>query len=247
MIFTNFQRISSSPALVSRLFPFSCRYLHKCAVSDQSVAYWKNNLYGFYQWFVGFSEAEACFKIKAKKRMGKLHSFYFEFEIHLHIDDIELLRIIRDILGVGIVYAREKSNSCSYIVGNEEGLRILIDIFDRYTFNGIKLLDYIDFRYAFLLYFDRNGTLTNELIAKILHVKVGMNKGRVNFSMPSDHVVNITKYWLLGLIEGEGSFSLARSKLRPNFQLLFTEAQKFLLEEIRNYLISNLGFDKFSL
>lgn len=36
----------------------------------------------------------------------------------------ELLRIIRDILGVGIVYAREKSNSCSYIVGNEKGLRI---------------------------------------------------------------------------------------------------------------------------
>lgn len=66
-----------------------------------------------------------------------------------------------------------------------------MDIFYRYTFNGIKLLDYNDFRAAFLLYFDRRGTFTKDLIAKILSLKAGMNKGRVNFSMPSDHVVNI--------------------------------------------------------
>lgn len=193
MIFSNFIRTSSS-VLVS-LSPISYRCLHQCVVTDdKSVAYWKNNLEKFYQWFVGFSEAESCFKIKAKNRNDKLHSFYFEFEIHLHIDEIELLKLIRDILGIGIVYAREKSNSCSYIVGNEEGIRILMDIFDRYTFNGIKLLDYNDFRAAFLLYFDRFGTLTKDLITKILSLKAGMNKGRVNFSMPSDHVVNITKY-----------------------------------------------------
>lgn len=193
-ILTKFNRTSTS-VLISRLSPVSSRWLHKCEVGDQKgVAYWKNNHDKFYQWFVGFSEAESCFKIKAKNRNDKLHSFYFEFEIHLHIDEIELLRLIRDILGVGIVYARDKSNSCSYIVGNEEGIRILMDIFDRYTFNGIKLLDYNDFRAAFLLYFDRSGTLTKDLIAKILSLKAGMNKGRVNFSMPSDHVVNITKY-----------------------------------------------------
>lgn len=213
---------------------------------NQSTAFWSNNSDKFFQWFVGFSEAESCFKIKPKNRNGKLDSFYFEFEIHLHLDDLDLLRFICDSLGVGNVYAREKSNSCSFIVGNEQGLRTLINIFDHYTFNGIKLLDYIDFKEAFLNYFNRSGALDEALIRDILKLKQGMNKGRVDFSMPKDHRINITKYWLLGLIEGEGSFSITKSKLRPNFQLLFTVAQKPLLVEIRKYLINNLGFDRFS-
>lgn len=97
-------------------------------------------------------------------------------------------------MGVGNVYAREKSHSCSFIVGNEEGLRTLINIFDRYTFNGIKLLDYLDFKEAFLSYFNRTGTLNENLISKLLKLKEGMNKGRVEFSMPKDHQIKITKY-----------------------------------------------------
>ena len=33
----------------------------------------------FFQWFVGFSEGEGCFKIKPKYRPGKskVHSFFF--------------------------------------------------------------------------------------------------------------------------------------------------------------------------
>nr|YP_009262061.1 LAGLIDADG endonuclease [Chrysoporthe austroafricana]AMX22136.1 LAGLIDADG endonuclease [Chrysoporthe austroafricana] len=246
---TNFQGASSSFLISSMLRTSCCQFSRSNHIDaiDQNVVFWNNNTDKFFQWFVGFSEAESCFKIKPKNRNGKLHSFYFEFEIHLHIDDIKLLRFICDTLGVGNVYAREKSNSCSFIVGNEEGLRTLINIFDRYTFNGIKLLDYIDFKEAFLIYFNRSGTLDDNLISSILKLKQGMNKGRVDFSLPKDHKINITKYWLLGLIEGEGSFSIAKSKLRPNFQILFTVAQKPLLVEIRKYLISNLGFDRFSL
>ncbi|GKB03143.1 putative GIY-YIG homing endonuclease, partial [Tanacetum coccineum] len=115
----------------------------------------------------GFSEAESCFKIKPKNpslawragllrcRNGKLHSFYFEFEIHLHLDDLDLLRFICDTLGV----------------------------------------DYVDFKEAFFNYFNRSGTLDEGLIRDILKLK---------------------------------------------------QAQKPLLVEIRKYLISNLGFDRFS-
>ena len=216
---------------------------------DQIAAfrYWKQNIDKFYQWFVGFSEAESCFKVKSKYRNGKLHSFSFEYEIHLHIDDLNLLKFICEILSVGRVYARESSKSCSFVVGNEEGIRSLMKIFDRYTFNGIKLLDYTDFKEAFLSYFNRPGRLDEDLIDKLLKLKENMNTGRVEFNFPKGHQIKITKYWLLGLIEGEGTFSLAKEKLRPNFQLLFTAAQKPLLIEIRKYLISNLGFDRFSL
>ena len=201
----------------------------------------------FYHWFSGFSEAESCFKIKPKYRVGKnhVHSFYFEFEIHLHIDDLNVLKYICANIGVGRVYEHKARNSCSFIVGNEKGIRVLLDIFDHYPFNGIKKLDYMDFKEAFLVYFNRVGTLSDNLIEKILKLKSGLNTGRTNFDLDNSGV-KITPYWLLGLIEGEGSFSITRDQLRPNFQLLFTAAQKPLLYEIKNYLIKNLDFDRFS-
>lgn len=93
----------------------------------------------FYQWFLGFSEGECCFKIKPKYRNNKtkLHSFYFEFEIHLHLDEKDLLDNICNSLGIGKVYLYEKSSSCSFVVGNEKGIRVLLDIFDKYKINAI--------------------------------------------------------------------------------------------------------------
>lgn len=217
--------------------------------SELTLDFWSNNLDSFFQWFIGFTEAEGCFKVKPKYRDNKssVHSFYFEFEIHLHIDEINLLNFINSRLGVGKVYIRETSNSCSYIIGNEKDLRILIDIFDRYTFNGIKLLDYLDFKKAFFMYFDRQETLSESLSNLILKIKEGMNTGRKSFSMPKDHQLKVTKYWLLGLIEGEGSFNIYREHLIPNFQLLLTGVQKPLLKEIKQHFINNLNFDEYSL
>ena len=217
--------------------------------SGLTLDFWRNNLDSFYQWFVGFTEAEGCFKVKPKYRDGKsiVHSFYFEFEIHLHIDEIDLLYFINSILGIGKVYKRESSNSCSFIIGNEKELRLLIDILDRYTFNGIKLLDYLDFKKAFFMYFNRQERLSKDLSNLILNIREGMNTGRESFSMPSDHQLRVTKYWLLGLIEGEGSFNISRVNLTPHFQLVLTSAQKPLLEEIKQHFINNLNLDEYSL
>lgn len=203
----------------------------------------------FCQWFVGFSEGEGCFKIKPKYTVdkSKVRSFYFEFEIHLHIDEKNLLDNICHTLGIGKVYSRENSNSCSFIVGNEKEMRILLNIFDMYKINGIKYLDYVDFRKAFLTYFNRVGTLTDEMIVEILKLYKGINTNRTQFNMPSEHEVKITPYWLLGLIEAEGSFYLNRDQVRPGFQVLLTAAQEPLLIKIKEYLENNLGFDSYSI
>jgi hypothetical protein len=203
----------------------------------------------FYQWFVGFSEGEGCFKIKPKYRAGKakVHSFSFEFEIHLHLDDKNLLDNICCLLGVGKVYLRGNSSSCSFVVGNEEGIRVLLDIFDKYQMNGIKYLDYVAFKQAFLMYFGRTGALTDEMRGQILELYNSVNTNRTDFNMPSDHQVKITPYWLLGLIEAEGSFYLNRDPIRPGFQILLTAAQEPLLIKIKEYLDNNLGFDRYSL
>jgi hypothetical protein len=188
ILISDIRVISSVPKLLAVNFSSSAGKI------DNAGAEEKKDI--FNQWFVGFSEGEGCFKIKPKYRTdkSKVHSFSFEFEIHLHIDDKNLLYRIRDSLGVGAVYLRETRNSCSFIVGSEKGIRILLAIFDKYKLNGIKYLDYLDFKKAFNLYFDRTGTLTDEMRTDILELYNGINTGRNDFNMPSDHEVKITPY-----------------------------------------------------
>ena len=146
---------------------------------------------------MGFTEAEGCYKIKPRYREGKIISFQFEFEIHLHIDDLKLLDYIKKVLKIGNVYANDNRKSCSFVVGSEKELRELIKIFDGFQLNGIKILDFIDFKEAFLLYFNREGTISEDLKKKLLELKEGLNKGRVNFTSAAfgrNHQINITGY-----------------------------------------------------
>uniref|UniRef100_UPI0023F54B85 homing endonuclease n=1 Tax=Leptographium wingfieldii TaxID=155675 RepID=UPI0023F54B85 len=108
--------------------------------------------------------------------------------------------------------------------------------------NGIKYLDFLDFVKAYELYFNRpSGTLYTDLIEEILNLKAGMNRQRIDKERPIE--IKITDYWLLGLIEGEGSFHLIRSRLIPSFALKMTADQEPLMRAIKKYLIERLGFD----
>lgn len=203
-----------------------------------------NNL-DFYLWFVGFSDAESNFSIVAKlDANGNVNRFTFVFGIGLHTDDREALEYIQSKLNIGIV--RTYKDECKFIVTKREDICKLISIFDLYNLNTSKYLDYLDFKKAFNIYYDRDGFLTEELKNKVLELKDGMNTKRKNFNMPNDHKIVVTKSWLLGLIEGEGSFQLWRNDLVSAFSLVLTERQLPVLEKIREFLVNNLGFDKYS-
>ena len=109
---------------------------------------------------------------------------------------------------MGTITKNAKGDECKFVVSNKEGIRKLISIFDKYNLNTTKYLDYLDFIEAFNLYFNRNGLITEPLMEKLMQLKSGMNSNRTNFDMPSHHHIKITTYWLLGFIEGEGSFHL---------------------------------------
>ena len=92
----------------------------------------------------------------------------------------------------------------------------LIDILNSSPLNGVKYLDFLNFSKAYDLYFNRpSRSITPDVIEEVLKLKNGMNRQRNNFNRPIP--INITDYWLLGLIEGEGSFHLIRSRLVPIF------------------------------
>uniref|UniRef100_UPI0023EFA8B8 homing endonuclease n=1 Tax=Leptographium wingfieldii TaxID=155675 RepID=UPI0023EFA8B8 len=204
----------------------------------------------FLQWFVGFTDAEGNFIINPLKNTKlDISRFSFMFKITLHKDDSEVLIYIKDKLGVGGV--RYYKDECIFNVTNKEGIALLISIFDKYNLNTTKHLDFLDFKEAFYLYWNREensdacgATLEKE---KILNLKNKMNTNRVDFDRPKNSPVLITRSWLLGFIEGDGSFFIRRDTLTPTFAIEVSGVQFPVLVEIKQFLDSSLGFDKYSL
>nr|ABI15910.1 putative LAGLIDADG endonuclease/maturase [Ophiostoma himal-ulmi] len=194
----------------------------------------------FLEWFVGFTDAEGCFHIKKKTMSNGNTRYYFEFVIKLHIDNVALLKHIQESLGIGRIAIRTNSSICSFEVGSEKDLRILIDIFDNIELMPPKYLDFLSFRKAFFLYFDRSGLVTKFLIESIEDIRSNHNIKRTNYTTPVEFKCVTTDYKLLGLFEGDGSFGVQKQGLSSKFEIELTITQRPLLESVQNYLINEL-------
>ena len=209
-----------------------------------------NSLTEFYQWFVGFSDAESSFSIHSILHSDgkRISRFCFIFWIELHKDDLGVLEFIKSKLEIGNI--RLFKDKCIFTVSDKQGVYKLISIFEKYNLNTTKYLDYLDFKKAFVLYHERDKNLkvikAEELKNKILDLKGNMNTKRSIFSMPTNHKILITKYWLLGFIEGDGSFFISRTDIEPIFSIQLAEDQLSVLIKIKEFMIKNLGFDKYS-
>ncbi len=207
----------------------------------------------FYQWFVGFSDAEGSFWILPVLNSNNgIKKITFVFSIELHKDDLKVLEYIQKKLGIGNI--RINNNKCVFTVTNLEGTYLLISIFEKYNLNSTKYLDYLNYKKAFILYQERDKQLiksnvkeAESLGARLLELKNSMNTKRTNTILPTDHKIVITKSWLLGYIEGDGSFFISRTDIEPTFSLSATVEQLPLFEKIKEFLENNLGFEKYSL
>jgi hypothetical protein len=175
------------------------------------------------------------------------------FNITLHLDDKGVLEFISNKLKVGKVRLRVQGEEyqAEFTVFNKENLYNLFSIFDKYNFNTTKYFDYLDFRKAFILYHERAKNLSKEdkdrLIGQIIELKNGMNTQRTDINMASLlDKITITKSWLLGFIEGYGSFFISRTDIEPSFSIELSNVQLFLLEKIKEFLIDDFGLDKYS-
>lgn len=202
----------------------------------------------FLEWFAGFTDAEGNFIINPiyKKDKISISSFSFMFKIGLHKDDEKVLRYIEDKLGVGGV--RLYKDECIYNVTDKNGILLLISIFDKYNLNTSKYLDYLDFKEAFFYYLNRDKNLNADSVKfEILELKNKMNTNRIDFNRPENSNIIITKNWLLGFIEGDGSFFLRRDNLTPTLSIENTGVQLPVLLKIKEFLENSLGFDAYSL
>jgi len=81
-------------------------------------------------------------------------------------------------------------------------------------------------------------TERSTLFDQIRALKNSMNTLRTYFVLPDSHKILITPYWLLGFIEGDGSFSVSTLKSFPiRFNIVQLITEKKVIEAIRLFLL----------
>lgn len=186
----------------------------------------------FNQWFTGFTDGEGHFFIS----ISPSNVISFAFKIKLHIDDLGVLEFIKNRLNCGTIIVGKDNSAQFYLTKIRDISTILIPLFEKFPLNGIKYLDYLCFKEGVSL--KLNGSIPkDEQFRRIASLKISMNTQRVNFEMPDSHTIRITPYWLLGLIEGEGTFCLNDPKtMGISFSFALTASQAPLIYAIKSYL-----------
>lgn len=181
----------------------------------------------FLYWFSGFTDAEGNFLISFN------HGYVrFRFKISLHIDDLGTLYKIQNMLGFGRVVV-ERKTYCSYIVDKFDDIKLIITIFKSFPLLTNKRLDYESFYKAILIKKDSKVYISEAEKAEILAIKQGMNRNRIK--SPSNIMVNIVSInpnWLIGFIEGEGTFGI-----KAWSSLYLQVAQKDTSKDVLNAIV----------
>lgn len=177
----------------------------------------KNNSIEFEQWFVGFTDGDGNFHI-GQQKAGDSIKWNLSFKLAQSAYNGRVLNYIKKELGVGSI--TKDGNKLQFIIRDRKKIEsILIPIFDKYPLLTTKYFDYIKFKKALSILNNREFTKEYKDIEII---KLKNSKPPVDYispawnntSLPLTNVESInyvmTKSWLVGFIEAEGSFYLTK-------------------------------------
>ena len=166
----------------------------------------------FSLWLSGFIDGEGNFQVFLDRNYLRVI-----FRIRLHIDDIAILYKIQEFLGVGKVSIH--GSNCLFSISNIRELQnILIPLLDNYNLFTTKWLDYLDFKLVVNYLSSTNTTkISGEKLEWAISIRKNMNSSRIKYNYSLIPNLQVNPYWLLGFIEGEGSFGL--KNLSPYFQI----------------------------
>lgn len=161
--------------------------------------------------------------------------------IKISKDDRKILERIKDVLACGRL--NTERNTLVFSISQLSDIEtILIPLFEKFPLNTTKYLDYLDFKKAFFLFKNRKSNELSiiQIYSNILELKQNMNSNRVNFVLPANHNIRITGNYLVGFLEGDGSFYLNKQDMTVRVSLVTTSVNRQVLEKIREFILSLL-------
>ena len=161
----------------------------------------------FLQWFVGFTDGEGNFHIKTTDlKENTFKNVQFTFQIGLHKDDEPVLNYIMNNLKCGHI-SKSKDRINFFINDQNSLLHVILPIFDFVNLNSSKYHHFVIFKKAVTLLKDKSH-LSDKGKLEIIKCKNQMSNMSGQWVPSSiNSKIKITKFWLAGFIDGEGSFS----------------------------------------
>ena len=189
------------------------------------------NKENFHQWLIGFTDGDGSFTVYRSKH-GKWTLF---FKLTQSTYNLRILYYIKSQLGFGSVSLNIDNLNADFRIRDRKTIgSIIIPIFDKYPLLTSKYYSYFRFREAYNIL--ENSSLTTQEKDKLLLDLVNKEMAD-NYISPAwavvDNEVNnaneaklvLSKYWLVGFTEAEGSFYLV-SKTSTRIVHAFEITQK---------------------
>lgn len=198
----------------------------------------------FHQWLVGFTDGDGSFTI-TRLAPGKWTLF---FKLSQSTYNLRILYFIKKQLGVGSVFIETGGNKGDFRIRDRKVIgSTVLPIFDKYPLLTSKYFSYQKFRKAYNIL--ENPNLSTEekdhLLLELQSLSVPANYISPAWEIIKYKVYNthdatlvISKYWLVGFTEAEGSFYLV-SKTSTRIVHAFEITQKLdiiVLEAISRVL-----------
>jgi len=174
----------------------------------------------FHQWLVGFTDGHGTFSIVRQNNKWSL-----TFKLSQSTYNLRVLYFIKSQLGIGSIYVEKRNSLASFRIRDRFALEsVIFPIFDKYSLLTTKQFNYIKFKEAYAVLSDTSLSNSDK---EILIFKLINTKPPVNYISPVWWIVEnkvssfesaskvISKAWLVGFTEAEGSFYLvAKSNTR---------------------------------
>jgi hypothetical protein len=167
----------------------------------------------FYQWLVGFTDGDGTFSIAYQNGKWSL-----AFKLSQHEYNMRLLYFIKSQLGVGNINKETKTNMINYRIRDRKKLtEVIFPIFDKYPLLTSKYFNYLKFKEASRILEDTSLTksqkdnLMFDLIQKVPnedYISPAWAVVNNKVSNTNDANMVMSKAWLIGFTEAEGSFYL---------------------------------------
>jgi len=194
----------------------SYNQIHDHSKSVNKSKYYEN-INNFYQWLVGFTDGDGSFSI-IRVSEGKWTLF---FKISQSSYNLRVLYFIKKQLGVGSVHV-EASYKADFRIRDRKTIgSVIIPIFDKYPLLTSKYYEYRKFRKAYDILTNpelstkEKDNLLLELKTQIIPTDyISPAWGKLNYKVNNinDAKLVMSKYWLVGFTEAEGSFYLVNKE-----------------------------------